>query len=66
MYHNSEISIINLSRLQCLVSVLESVSADNFNTNTHIRGIGKKWYWSISTCNNSAVILLNAVVICAY
>ena len=47
MYHNSEISIINLSRLQCLVSVLELILADNFSTNTCIGSISKKWYWSI-------------------
>ena len=46
MYHNNEISIINLSRLQCIVSV--SVSANNFSTNTGIGNIGKKWYRSIS------------------
>ena len=28
MYHNNEISIINLSRLQCIVSVSASVSAN--------------------------------------
>ena len=49
MYHNSEISIINLSRLQYIVSVLVSVSANNFSTNTRIRNIGKKWYRSISS-----------------
>ena len=49
MYHNNEISIIKLSRLQCIVSV--SVSANNFSTNTRIGNIGKKWYRSISTCN---------------
>ena len=48
MYHNNEISIINLSRLQCIVSVLASVLANNFNTNTRIGNIGKKWYRSIS------------------
>ena len=49
MYHNNEISIINLSRLQCIVSVLVSVSANNFSTNTLIGNIGKKWYRYIST-----------------
>ena len=46
MYYNNEISIINLSRLQCIVSV--SVSVNNFSTNTCIGNIGKKWYRSIS------------------
>ena len=45
MYHNNEISIINLSRLQCIVSA----SANNFSTNTGIGNIGKKWYRSISS-----------------
>ena len=45
MYHNNEISIINLSRLQCIVSV----SANNFSTKTRIGNIGKKWYRSISS-----------------
>ena len=49
MYHNNEISIINLSRLQCIVSVSVLVSANNFSTNTGIGNIGKKWYRSISS-----------------
>ena len=53
MYHNNEISIINLSRLQCIVSVSASVSANNFSTNTRIGNIGKKWYRSISSINLS-------------
>ena len=60
MYHNNEISIINLSRLQCIVSV--SVSANNFSTNTRIGNIGRKWYRSISTyvlwlCHSKLVFL---------
>ena len=51
MYHNNEISIINLSRLQCIVSVSVLVSANNFSTNTRIGNIGKKWYRSISNTN---------------
>ena len=41
MYHSSEISLLNLFRLQCLVSVSESASADDFRKSTGIRSISK-------------------------
>ena len=62
MYYNIEISIINLSRLQCIVSVSVSVSAsaNRFSTNTGIGNIGKKWYRSISIDNHGCDTVLPA------
>ena len=60
MYHNNEISIINLSRLQCIVSVLVSantvISVQILVSEISVKsGIGPSLVLNRDTCSQLAV-----------